>query len=65
MIQKKSLTRQSAASKNRSHTVEKLIKHFPDALAQTTELGNILEARRRGSKNDSSADLMRAFNFIN
>ena len=54
----------SAFAKNRSHSVEKLIKHFPDALAKTNEIETILEARRRGSKNDSSSDLIKAFNFV-
>ena len=53
------------SSKNKSHSIEKLIRQFPEAGAENTELGKVLAARRRGSRNDSSADFMRALNFVN
>ena len=53
------------ASKNRSHSVEKLIKHFPEANSKNKEIDNVLEARRKGSRNDSSAEFFRALNMVN
>ena len=45
--------------------MEKLIKHFPEANAQQSQIENVLEARRKGSKNDSSAELCRAMHMVN
>ena len=42
-----------------------MIKQFPDAQGKTREMDAILEARNRGSRNDSSADFVRALHFVN
>ena len=48
---------------NQSYSLEKTLKYFPDAQARENELANILEARRKGSRNDSTADLLKALHF--
>jgi len=53
------------ATKNKSHSVEKLLKHFPDTKAKQKELDSILEARNRGTKNDSSVGFFKALNRVN
>ena len=52
--------------KNKSHSVEKLLKGYPTtATDKKKEVDTILEARRRGSRNDTSSDFIRALHFVN
>jgi len=48
--------------KNKSFSVEKLLKQFPDSSAKLKELNSILEARSRGTKNDTSTAFFKALN---
>ena len=52
-------------SKNVSHSVEKLLKAYPEHGTRNIEVETVLEARRRGSRNDSSTQFVKALNYVN